>query len=96
MEAVHGQNREKVGRQVEDVVILCDDHEGYEESYRLHTEPGTVQQDEKDVVHTLDHRSYTSSPPTTTTTTTTVGRTQIIQALIGIISLPGDFIPADI
>ena len=94
MEAVHGQNHEEVGHEVEDVVILCDDHEGYEKPYRLDTEPGIAHQDENDVVHILDHRSYKASP--STTTTTTVGGTQIIRALIGMISLPGNFIPSDI
>ena len=77
VEAVHGQYHEEVGREVKDVVVLYDDHEGYKESCRLDTEPGTAHQDEKDVVHTLDHRSYAASTPMTktmTTTTTTVGR----------------------
>jgi len=63
VEAVHGQYREEVGREVEDVVVLYDDHEGYEESYRLDTEPGTAHQDEKYVVHTLDHRSVGEDRP---------------------------------
>ena len=71
MKAVHGQYREEIGREVQYVVVLYDDHEGYEESYRLDTEPGTAHQNENDVIHTLDHHSYAASPPPTTTMTTT-------------------------